>query len=914
MELSKQASALWAKKRSEDGRQHWLPLIIHLLDTKKTINWLFNNWLSRSQKRLLMSSFSEKEIQNLVKFLGFSHDLGKATAAFQSKKSYEHDDSLDLDLRQRLLRSGFTQIEDLYLASAKESPHALAGEALLEDFGGPASIGAIIGGHHGKPATEAPDEQLDVYSANFWQSDNDPMIQAPWKNVQRELFEYGLAISEYQDAKDIPEVTQPQAVILDGLLIMADWLASSEYLDFQQTKPLFPLISLDQSCHDISLKERFRSALENWSVDDEWEPSRVELDTAYEARWKFKPRSVQRIMSQEISKAIDPGMVIIEAPMGIGKTEIALLAAEQLAYITGSDGLFMGLPTQATSDAMFNRVSEWLAFLAKIQSGNFVIKLMHSKAQFNQKYRELPNASGVYDEYKSGEVVINGWFSGKKSILAKFTVGTIDNLLLMGLKQKHLFLRHLGFSGKVVVVDEVHAYDAYMNQYLYKALEWLGAYHVPVIILSATLPKAKRNELLTSYLKGKYGKTYKKQLKAPEGWSDVQAYPLLSVLDGPEIHQITSFPDAGKQATTSLQVQRLQLLDEEVISHVVDKLQSGGIAGVIVNTVKRAQALAQLVPTDIQLMVLHSAFLAPYRSVQETRLQNAIGKKAHRPAKMIVIGTQVLEQSLDIDFDVLYTDIAPMDLILQRAGRLHRHQVERPQALQVPQVFVMGIEGPNAYGDGNESVYGKYLLMKTDHFLKAEIILPTDISPLVQLVYDPTNDCEVPDITEAQNRFETKLKREERKAHTFQIASPKLKLGKTIHGWLDRNQGNLDQNEQRASAAVRDIRETLEVILIRRTTEGNFLLDGRRMADVAPQVVAQQTIRLPSVVTLGRGRLDQVIKALETVTNRYFLEWQDNIWLKGALALPMDEDLSTVLEGWRLTYSTSLGLTYARED
>lgn len=84
--------------------------------------------------------------------------------------------------------------------------------------------------------------------------------------------------------------------------------------------------------------------------------------------------------------------------MGLGKTEIALLAVEQLAYMTGSDGLFMGLPTQATTNAMFNRVNKWLKFLADFQDENFEIKLMHSKAQFNKTYRSLPDASNVYGE------------------------------------------------------------------------------------------------------------------------------------------------------------------------------------------------------------------------------------------------------------------------------------------------------------------------------------------------------------------------------------------------------------------------------------------------------------------------------------------------------------------------------------
>jgi len=517
-------------------------------------------------------------------------------------------------------------------------------------------------------------------------------------------------------------------------------------------------------------------------------------------------------------------------------------------------------------------------------------------------------------EEKSGSVVLNDWFSGKKSILTKFTVGTIDNLLQMGLKQKHLFLRHLGFTGKVVVIDEVHAYDAYMDSYLCKAINWLGVYHVPIVILSATLPKAKRNMLLKAYLQGKYGKKYRDQLEAPSGWEDTQAYPLLSILDGNQIKQVTEFSGKSDQSPTHLQVSRLNVSDDDLIAQVLTKISDGGIAGIIVNTVKRAQMLARLVPADTQLMVLHSAFLATDRTSQETELQAAIGNHVERPQKMIVIGTQVLEQSLDIDFDVLYTDIAPMDLILQRAGRLHRHQIERPKALKAPQIFILGIQGNHEYGSGNEFVYGKYLLMKTDHFLKTEIILPDDISPLVQQVYDPSTDSEVADIDDAKAKSEGNLTKEKKKAKVFQISDADYRINKPIYAWLDRDAGNVDKDEQRASAAVRDIKETIEVILLQHTDEEDCLLDGRQVTAVQSQEIAQQVIRLPAAITPNSDTVDQIINNLEKLTHDYFGGWQSDMWLKDMLVLPLNKQFSTTLAGWRLSYSSKLGLEYMKED
>ncbi|GEO68151.1 CRISPR-associated helicase/endonuclease Cas3 [Levilactobacillus acidifarinae] len=949
--LSADETSLWAKKNTENGEQRWLPLVVHLTDAANVMNWLYYHWLDEGQRQFLTTTLPDEEMQKLVKFLGFFHDFGKATPAFQTKKSYDGNRSLDAELLELLSRHGFADLTNLVLASPQKSPHALAGEALLESdrFNVPAAIGAIIGGHHGKPGRWAPKRQLKDYPANYCQIDgipDDPQerereqwIKLNWEDVQQRLFAYGLELAGYQDAAEIPTVNQPQAVILEGLLIMADWLASSEYLDAAQTIPLFPLIRLDESYQDVDLTARYQHAILTWKRTDKWEPHQVAVNDSqdqqqhrdpYFDRWGFTARDVQLIMTQAVQATTDPGMVIVEAGMGVGKTEIALVAAEQLAAKTGRNGVFMGLPTQATTNAMFSRVVAWARQLANAEGKKLPINLMHGKKQFNQNFQNLPDAANVYDhdqqlvgnqsetkaQSEAGAVVVNGWFSGKKSILADFTVGTIDNLLLMGLKKKHLFLRHLGFSGKVVIIDEVHAYDTYMNSYLYKAINWLGAYHVPIIVLSATLPIAKRNKLIYAYLKGKYGRQYKKRLQAPAGWDQAQAYPLLTLVDGQTIKQTTDF-NQRQAANTTVQIQRLNLDDAALIKAVMVKIQAGGVAGVIVNTVKRAQALAKLVlahPGDVQLMVLHSAFLAPDRSKQEQALQRAIGKGGTRPKKLIVIGTQVLEQSLDIDFDVLYTDIAPMDLILQRIGRLHRHQITRPVALQHPQTFILGVQGPGDYGDANEAVYEKYLLMKTDHFLGETVALPRDISRLVQKVYDPATDDEVAGIELAKEDFEDDRDREKARSKVFQVAPPKLKAGQTIHGWLDWDDQSLDKDEQNASAAVRDIQESIEVVLVQHTAHGDYLLDGRPLNTVKPQEIAEQVLRLPTAVTPRNSVVAQVITTLEQRTGDQFADWQLSPWLRGALALSLDDQATTTLGRWSLTYSTKLGLSYEKED
>lgn len=724
---------------------------------------------------------------------------------------------------------------------------------------------------------------------------------------QEKHFDYGLELCDFDSLENIPSVTNPQAVILEGLVIMADWLASSEFIVKNgERRPLFPLISKDETFSSIDTDERYKQGIINWYENDPWDPQIIsDPQTEYKKRWNYTPRQVQEKMSEIIGESLDPGMIIVEAPMGIGKTEIALTAVEQLAAKTGMNGMFFGLPTQATANAMFDRVDDWLSSIAAEQKEKLSIKLMHGKAQFNKKYREIPDADNIEDD--DGAVVVNEWFNGKKSILTDFVIGTVDQLLLMALKQKHLALRHLGLSGKIVVIDEVHAYDVYMNSYLKKAIQWLGAYHVPVIALSATLPVAKRNELLQAYCKGKYGS--EKLQSNDDSWQTCQAYPLLSILDGKRLKQVSDFSD--ELQNTSVKVTRLNVEDEELIKNINQKIEDGGVAGVIVNTVKRAQNLAKIAreksPDNVDVLILHSSFLANDRSRLETQLQNTIGKNKKRPHKMIVIGTQVLEQSLDIDFDVMYTDIAPMDLILQRAGRLHRHQIKRPEKLKDPELYIMGINDFGDYGDGNEAIYEKYLLIKTDYFLKNVINIPSDISDLVQKVYSESTDEEIKTLKDAKITFINDQKKSKGKANGYQIEGPYDE--KTLHGWLD-NDSDTDLNDNKAEAAVRDTNESIEVILLYQKNNDYFLMNDENIENVSDSIITQQLIRLPHALTLNVGRS---IDELEEITKKHFPQWSNSSWLKGSIVLVLDEDKETEFNGYQIKYSTDLGLTYEKE-
>lgn len=920
MKQQKLIANLWAKKnRDENGKPMWLPLQVHLNDTMEVCGLLYEHWLSPGAADFLQKALeSEKSdtadkttlLKNLCKFLGAVHDIGKATPIFQTKNSKSGDRELDEAINNKLKQAGFTDLDAYISTKREEIYHNVSGQHILTDFGVNFCVADIVGAHHGRPVSKKESDRAASYTSSLYQADDEQseMAQA-WKEMQRSIFTNALKACNFSQAEDLPLISQPGQVILSGLLIMADWIASNE--------KYFPLIDLDTyEC----ASERVQSGFTKWSNDraDTWEPEAYNK-CVYQNRFDFEPREVQRKISEQISAASQPGIVILEAPMGSGKTEAALVAVEDLANKTHRTGMFFGLPTQATSNGIFPRVEEWL----KHFEGEKSIRLIHGKAQLNEAFANLPKNSDIHGEDGIG---VNEWFAGRKvAILDDFIVGTVDQILLAALKQKHLMLRHLGFSNKVIVIDEVHAYDAYMSVYLYQALRWFGAYQVPVVILSATLPVAKRKELLKSYMIGA-GYKYKTAEK-PQNFAKNEAYPLLTYNDGPTIKQFSNF-ETGKNVKYEINPLP-QIENQEVVELIKNLTLHGGVVGVIVNTVRKSQELAAACIKcfgEEKVELLHSAFVATERYRKEKELLNTIGKNGNRPKFKIIIGTQVIEQSLDIDFDVLITELAPMDFLLQRMGRLHRHSdTQRPENLKNPQVYVLNSTDYN-FDAASTYVYSEYLLFRTEYYLPAGIELPKDISHLVQEVYSD-NELNLSgyssklqqDYNCYKDKNSSNTAKKEAKAKIYRLGIPLMRISedKNLAEWIKNDDHSAEASEVKACAQVRDGIDVLEVIALKSCEGGYELLDvpGRlNPADNRTAMeIAKRTIKLPSAVYYGQG-IDKVIDKLEDYYKEHFTDWDKQRWLKGSLAIIFDKNNEFILFDKILRYNNKYGLQVIAED
>lgn len=927
---------LWAKKQDENGFFKWLPLTAHLRDTRQVAGLLWEHWFNDGVRQTITRSLDvpdEERARALVCFLGAVHDIGKATPAFQTQKGHGHSQDLEQRLLERLERVGFGVLSEPLLESPVKSRHALAGQVILQAAGIRPDIAGIVGAHHGKPEDRenAVRDQLNAYPRNYYQvEDPQSPVHQRWQRVQRWLLDNALQASGLTLAA-LPGVCQPGQVLLSGLLIMADWIASNE-----RYFPLLPLETAEVADPAARLQTGFGGWFKNRPLTVQ---ANANAEALYRARFGFAPHALQQRVYEAVDSVFSPGIAILEAPMGCGKTEAALAMAEQMAGKTGRSGLFFGLPTQATSNGIFPRVYNWLEKVTAAAGDAASLRLAHGKAVLNplqealakKKWPDLMHgqsaknaaAEEAADTDADGQdgVFTNEWFSGRKTAqLDDFVVGTVDHFLLTALKQKHLALRHLGFSKKVVVIDEVHAYDVYMGQYLKEALRWMGAYGVPVILLSATLPAASRQALICEYLYGRGMPIPKKEFnKTYETLLTSAAYPLLTYSDGAEIKQVADFEAEGQK-----EVAIEDLKEDELYDKIADLTKDGGAVGIIVNTVGRAQTIAQACADrfgEDSVDLLHFRFIDAARVAKEKQLTDMIGKDADRPARRIIVGTQVMEQSLDIDFDVLISDLCPMDLLIQRVGRLHRHDITRPEAHQAPVLYVMGQSAALDFESGSSAVYGDYLLIRTQHFLPKTLRIPEDISPLVQQVYgaEPIAFSDPALQEKALKSWEEKETNQENKkqeANNYRLNDPELEWDPddlTLMGWL-RDSGN-NLNEERAVAQVRDIQETVEVIAVKRCCGTGYTCFGEHVdisgrigeAQVAKKI-AQQTLRLPHGMIKAFGGVASLIEKLEQYNKAYLPLWQEQPWLAGCLGIIFDESNHFQLNGIDLGYNEKYGL------
>ena len=756
-------TTLWGKWSSYDN---YHPLCYHILDVANVAMQLC------SPPRRLQTV----EPKWIAFFAGL-HDLGKASPAFQLHPSFS---SKDLEaVRNRLTSAGLPcpKLPDPKAHGAITA--AMLPQILTDRYGfspEPAHLFArIAGAHHGR---FAPSRELRNVTSRA-AGDNS------WRDFRIAI------IDELASILDIPKSPPPipdsaTAVALAGFITVADWIGSMEKYFGYAVEPGSDPGALDFRSYARKSADGAKRVVRElrWLAD-----AALSSATSFESLFPdIDPNPLQRAAIEVASGLSEPALVIVEAPMGEGKTEAAMYLAQHFADRLGQRGCYFALPTQATSNQMFSRVR---TFLEKGRVGELNLQLLHGHAALSAEFQTMREKAGevvpsaVYGDAESdagndagtSTIVAAEWFTyRKRGLLAPFGVGTVDQALMAVLQTRHYFVRLFGLAGKTVVIDEVHAYDAYMTTLMERLLEWLASLGSSVVLLSATLPSVRRQALVGAYMRGLGTSTH---------GTGSASYPRLTCAR------------AHSQDTREISVSErsrrrvaLEWLDPASLSErLASMLAGGGCAAVICNTVGRAQevyrSLKPFFPAaaddgESELMLFHARYPFEQRDLREKRALVRFGKegaaidfgegvvrKVKRPARGVIVATQVIEQSLDLDFDVMVSEFAPADLILQRAGRLHRHARVRPESLKTPRIFLIRPElrdsGVPKFGTGSEVVYDRHILLRSWIALAGREFfdVPADVEGLIEFIYGeeiacPANASEA--LRKAWTESESKLK------------------------------------------------------------------------------------------------------------------------------------------------------------
>ncbi len=805
--------ALWGKSNRQNSSLYH-PLLFHSIDSGMVAHEIWEQVMAETTKEqiALSAGISKEQIANWLAFFVSCHDIGKASPGFQGLIE-EH--------ASRLSKEG------LKLDNYITYHNVLSTKIILEEgfYRGTSNlmdelrytVAFAIGGHHGYYS----------HADDIGKIHDSDLGDKLWEKIRLDILDYLAELFRIKD--EILEIDQDYVnnffIILSGLTSVADWIASSDdYFDYA------PKCDNPKRYAEVSCK-RAKDAISNlhWNTGTKKDVKSMTFETLFPG---YKPNSLQR-KAISLSKSLtQPSLVIIEAPMGMGKTEAALYLEERLAQIVGVSGYYVALPTQATADEMFRRVKDFASNQKNTNAIN--LHLIHGHAVLSDQYSQLKtNGSEEYEPEQQYVLVADDWFTyNKRGLLSPLGVGTIDQVLLSVLPTKHFFVRLFGLAGKVVIIDEVHAYDIYTSTLIDRTIEWLRALGTSIILLSATLPSQRRNQLMERY-GGKIDESYDAR------------YPRISWVSGKKCG-IESFKPRPEDNCEK--IIDIKWIDKSDLSDsLISRLKDGGSVAIVCNTVSSAQQryleLSNAIneqSVDIDIDLLHARYPFENKKIRVERNLKKFGKDRDTFDKpSILVATQIIEQSLDLDFDLMITELAPVDLVLQRVGRLHRHQRERPSNLLKPELWILNpiiSEGRFKFGP-EEIFYSEYILLRSKLILDNQnrIEIPSDIETLVESLYGDDNLTDDSTILnrlgEIKSEWEDSDRTGQDKAKVFLVKSPDVdEFWEHLHYNLRDEDSEAHQSLQ---AKTRDTQPNVTIACLYDTEQGPSLdSDGNIMVDV----------------------------------------------------------------------------------
>jgi CRISPR-associated endonuclease/helicase Cas3 len=665
----------WGKARPPADRPSpsWHPVAYHLLDVAAATEAILEARPVALQRAARLLRLEEEDARRLLVTLAGLHDLGKFAPAFQAQVPDLWDDlraklCLSEPIPGRHTEDGFALWVDEVAESLGERIWPGARRALEV-------IAPAIFGHHGRPT---------LYLAHRCRQGFPGLALAAARVCADAVVEL-LCPEPIPLAAPDAKAARIASWYIAGLMTTADWIGSGVGW-FRYTEPMADDPGLARYWNEVARPSATRAVREAGMLAPPSAPRRPFREVACLDR---NPTPLQR-WAESVPLPGTPCLVVVEDVTGAGKTEAAQMLVHRLLAAGRAAGAYWAMPTQATANAMYGRQARMLdGLFAAAADPRPSLVLAHGQQRLHAGFRDtvLPGATDARDDSARNAGEIDDELPGtaacaafladdrRAALLADVGAGTIDQALLGVLPSRFNTVRLFGLADKVLVVDEAHAYDAYMSTELEQLLRFQAALGGCAVVLSATLPQAKRADLADAWLDGlRLGGWSDGSAASPAAELRADAYPLATLVSGDGVHEAPL--DTAEWSRRSVAIRWLHE-PEDAIAHATAMAAAGAAVAWVRNTVDDCLAAAEALRQRgvEKVIVFHARFAQADRQAREKEVLERFGQdaSAEQRAGWVLVATQVVEQSLDLDFDVMLSDLAPIDLLVQRAGRLWRH-------------------------------------------------------------------------------------------------------------------------------------------------------------------------------------------------------------------------------------------------